>query len=248
MVASAVTSDVIRIAGVSLNGGTLRSTIIAAGFVIGLAVWARHRIRVEHPSRIQLAWEVMIEAIETRLGDDRPTRPAVVPLALALFWFICIANLLRVVPGMAGWLPTPAADLNLTVALAVIVVAVVHGASIRKRGWKGYFRRYIDPHPALLPIRIIEELTRPVVLALRLFGTAFAGGMVLAVIAEVVPPAVAPIPHVAWALFDVALGSAQAVIYPLLAVLYYQAAVASADKSPLEALDHEKSQVVAHRS
>lgn len=217
--------DVIDIAGVSLNAGTVRSTLAAAAIVIGMAVLARRRIRIEHPSRIQLTLETAIEAIEERLGEARPARPAVVPLALALAGFIMVANLVRILPATSAWLPNPAADLNLTIALAVIVVAVVNGASIRHRGLKGYLRHYISPHPALLPIRILEELTRPVVLALRLFGTAFAGGMVLAVIAEVVPPAAAPLPHAAWALFDLALGGAQAVIYPLLAVLYYQAAV-----------------------
>ena len=54
---------------------------------------------------------------------------------------------------------------------------------IRQKGAKGYFKHFLEPYPVLLPLNILEELTKPITLALRLFGNIFAGGIMLALIA-----------------------------------------------------------------
>ena len=53
---------------------------------------------------------------------------------------------------------------------------------IRQKGWKGYFKHFLEPFPVLLPLNILEELVKPITLALRLFGNIFAGGIMLALI------------------------------------------------------------------
>jgi F-type H+-transporting ATPase subunit a len=226
-------SPATNVAGVALNLGTVRSSAIAAAVVIGVGLWARHRVTAGRPGPVQLAWETAVGVIDRRMpsGSSR-TNNMVVPLAISLFGFILVANSLRVVPGTSGWLPTATADLNLTVALAIIVMVAVHAASIRSRGLAGYFKHYLQPHWALAPLNVLQELIRPVTLALRLFGTAFAGGLVIALIGELIPPAVAPLPHVIWSLFDLGIGVMQAFIYSLLTVLYYESAIEGAADSP----------------
>ncbi|MGH3601223.1 MAG: F0F1 ATP synthase subunit A [Pseudonocardiaceae bacterium] len=221
-------SGAVNVAGVTFNAGTLRATVIAAVVVVGLGVWVRCRITAGRPGRLQLAWEAVVGGLDQRVSDStgRP-RALVVPLAVALFAFILVANLLRVVPGTSGFLPNATADLNLTVALTVVVLVVTHVAAIRARGATGYLRHYLEPYWWLAPINVLTEMVRPVTLALRLFGTAFAGGLGVALIGELIPPAVAPLPHAVWALFDLAIGVMQAVIFALLAVLYYESAVGS---------------------
>ena len=79
-------------------------------------------------------------------------------------------------------LPAPTADTNLTYALAAITIVSVWVYGIRQKGVKGYFKHFLEPFPILLPLNILEELVKPITLALRLFGNIFAGGIMLALI------------------------------------------------------------------
>lgn len=210
--------------------GTLSASMLAAAIVVIVGLWASRRVTAGVPGRLQLTWETVICMVERRLGPEA-AGTAAVPLALSLFGFLAAANTLRVVPGTSRWLPNPAADLNVTVALAAMTVLLVHGASIRRWGFAGYLRRYLQPYWWLAPLNLLEEAVRPLVLALRLFGSAFAGGLMIALVADLVPPPVAPLAHALWAVFDLAVGYMQAFIFALLALLYYEAAVSSREQS-----------------
>ncbi|MGH3419919.1 MAG: F0F1 ATP synthase subunit A [Streptosporangiaceae bacterium] len=213
---------------------TVTASLIAAAVFVFLGLLASRRVTSGVPGRLQLAWESVIDVVERRAGATSGLEgTAVVPLALSLFGFVAVANLLRVIPGTTAFLPNPVADLNLTAALAIVVIVMVHGASMRRRGVGGYLRRYTEPYWWMAPMNVLEELVRPFTLALRLFGTAFAGGLVIALIGELVPAAAAPVPHAVWALFDLAIGLMQAFILALLTILYYEAAVGtSAEAQP----------------
>ena len=128
-------------------------------------------------------------------------------------------------------LPSPTADTNLTYAMAAIVIVGVWTYGIRQKGLKGYLKHFLEPYPYLLPLNILEELVKPITLALRLFGNIFAGGIMLGLIAGLVSLAPANIPiggvlagilNVIWKLFDTMfLGGLQAFIFALLTVLYF---------------------------
>jgi F-type H+-transporting ATPase subunit a len=159
----------------------------------------------------------------------------VIPLATALFFFILIANWLEVIPTELNkkvhLLPSPTADTNLTYAMAIMVMVGVWTFSIRERGFKGWIKHYFEPVPWMFPLEVLQDLLKPVTLALRLFGNIFAGGIMLALIAGMVSLAPAHIPlgsvltivfEVVWKLFDtVFLGGLQAFIFALLTVLYF---------------------------
>lgn len=213
--------------GLPVNPATLWGSAIAGTVVIGLALAARARITPAVPGRLQLALETVVAAADRRVeAATQRSDTTAVPLAVSLFLFILVANTMRVLPGTSALIPTPTADLNLTAALAIVVVIVVHTAALRRRGLRGYFRHYLEPSPWLLPMNLLGELVRPVTLALRLFATAFAGALVVALIAELIPPPVAPLPHVAWGLFDLGVGVMQAAIFALLALFYYESGLA----------------------
>jgi F-type H+-transporting ATPase subunit a len=99
---------------------------------------------------------------------------------------------------------------------------------------KGYFKHFLEPFPILLPLNILEELVKPITLALRLFGNIFAGGIMLALIG-LIPIYALWAPNLLWKLFDMFIGGIQAFIFALLAVLYF--AMAGAGHGPDE--DHE---------
>jgi F-type H+-transporting ATPase subunit a len=68
-------------------------------------------------------------------------------------------------------------------------------------------------------------MVKPITLALRLFGMAFASALVLILIGELFPTAVAALPMALWKLFDMAVGVVQAFIFALLTILYFEAAL-----------------------
>jgi F-type H+-transporting ATPase subunit a len=191
------------------------------------------------PGRLQLALETLVEAGDRRVeAATGRTNTAAVPLAISLLVFILVSNIIRVLPGGSALIPSPTADLNLTAALAIITAGAVHAAAVRHRGLRGYLRHYLQPYWWLLPVNFIEEIVRPLTLALRLFATAFTGGLVIALIGELIPAPVAPLPHVIWGLFDLAVGVMQAAIFALLALFYYESALGlpAAGKPPESAV------------
>jgi F-type H+-transporting ATPase subunit a len=212
--------------GLPINPQTLLASLIAATVVLGVGLAVRAGTTSGVPGRLQMAAETLVAASDRRIkAATGRTATVAVPLAVSLFVFILVANTMRVLPGTSVLVPTPTADLNLTAALAIIVVGVVHTAAVRRRGLRAYLRHYLQPYWWLLPINLISELVRPITLALRLFATAFAGAMVVALIGELIPPPVAPVPHVIWGLFDLGVGVMQASIFALLALFYYEAAL-----------------------
>lgn len=109
-----------------------------------------------------------------------------VPLLFALFMFILLNNLFGIIPGIQ--MPTMA-RIGFPIALTLVVYVVYHWVGIKKQGGLGRYLKWMIPGgiPAwLLPLIIPLELmtyfiTRPLTLALRLFGNMFAGHMLLVV-------------------------------------------------------------------
>ena len=218
-----------EIAGLTFNIDTIISTLVAGGIVLVLAFVARRaltRTTPDHvPTKVQLVWETIVKQVNTQVADNLGrVHPFVVPLAVALFFFILIANWLELLPTEINHdlhlLPAPTADTNLTYALALLVIISTWVYGVREKGLKGYLKHFLEPFPVLLPLNILEELIKPLTLALRLFGNIFAGGIMLALIG-LIPWYGLWIPNLVWKLFDMFIGGIQAFIFALLTVLYF---------------------------
>ncbi len=234
--------------GMTFNLDTIWVTVVAGLIVIALGFWAKSKL-TQHsedhvPTKIQILWETIIKEVTTQVEANLgKVNPFVIPLATALFFFILIANWLEVIPTELNedvhLLPSPTADTNLTYAMAIIVMVGVWTFSIRERGFKGWIKHYFEPVPWMFPLEVLQDLLKPITLALRLFGNIFAGGIMLALIAGMVSLAPANIPvgsvltivfSVIWKLFDtIFLGGLQAFIFALLTVLYFGMAGAHGD-------------------
>jgi F-type H+-transporting ATPase subunit a len=211
----------VTVAGMTLNVDTIWSTLIAGAIVVGMGFWMRSKVTSGTPSKIQLMWEGVVNEVTTQVeGNLGRVHPFVVPLAVALFFFILISNWLELIP-TADVIKAPTADVNLVYALALLVIVGVHIFGIRERGLKGYLKHYAQPNLALLPLNIIEEIVKPFTLALRLFGNIFAGGIMIALIAFLLPLYTVWGADVIWKLFDMFIGAIQAFIFALLTVLYF---------------------------
>jgi F-type H+-transporting ATPase subunit a len=216
--------------GMTFNMDTIWTTLIAGTIVILLGFWARSALTKDAddhvPSKIQILWEAIVGEVNRQVLDNLGrVHPFVVPLAVALFFFILIANWMELIPSQLNeetghLLPAPTADTNLTYALAAVTIISVWIYGIRTKGTKGYFKHFLEPYPVLLPLNILEELTKPITLALRLFGNIFAGGIMLALIG-LIPAFALWAPNLLWKLFDMFIGGIQAFIFALLTVLYF---------------------------
>ena len=231
--------------GITFNMDTIWTMLIAGVIVVGLGFWARKQLtrstESHVPTKLQLTWEFVINEVSSQVEDNlgRAHR-TVVMLAVAEFFFILVCNWLEMIPSEPNedwhFLPSPTADTNLTYAMAIVVIVAAWIYGIQTRGAKAYFSHFLQPFPFLLPLNIIEEITKPISLALRLFGNIFAGGILLALIGSLTHWTVGALPvggvlsvffAVLWKLFDMAIGLIQAFIFALLTVLYFGQAAGS---------------------
>jgi F-type H+-transporting ATPase subunit a len=236
----------------TFNYDSIISSFVAVVVTIGVAFWIRSKLRSGTPGRVQAVFEwgydQLKALIKTNVSDDALF---IIPLALTLFLYILVANWIEFFPlAFFPILHGANADLNQTLAMALIVIVVVQWYSIQVLGWRGYFRRFTKPFEmplafriAFMPFNILEEIVKPVTLSLRLFGNVFAGAVMIGLIAgfgelalpflgSLVPTAIGTVLLSIWKSFDVIfIGFIQAFIFMLLTVIYFGMA--------REGLEHE---------
>lgn len=224
------------------NYDSVVSSVIAVIATIAIAFWIRSRLREREPSRVQAIFEWGYDQLRALIRENVAADALfVIPLAMTLFLFILVANWLEVFPlAVFPILHGANADLNQTLAMALIVVAIVQWYSVSVLGWKGYFLRFTKPFElplaariAFMPFNVLEELVKPVTLSLRLFGNIFAGAVMIGLIAgfgslalPVVGTAggtvIGAVLLSVWKAFDVLfIGFVQAFIFMLLTVIYF---------------------------
>jgi F0F1-type ATP synthase membrane subunit a len=111
------------------------------------------------------------------------------PIAATLGLYILIANWLDFLPlTFFNGLHAANANLEQTAAMAIVVIVIVQYYSIRVLGFGGYLRRFTKPfelpwwfrfNPIWIALNVLEEVTKPITLALRLFGNIFAGAVMV---------------------------------------------------------------------
>ena len=222
-----------KVFGLTVNIDDLISVVVAGLIVVAVGVALRMRVTAGVPGKLQLAFETIVGAVEKQVSSTMGDRGLfVVPLAVTLFIFILLCNWLEMIPttwpGHHQLLPAPTGDINLTAALAILVIILVHVTWITKSGLKSYVGHYFKPNVLFFPINVVEEIAKPLTLALRLFGNIFAGGIMLVLIADLPAKFILPIPvmDVVWKLFDgLFVGPVQAFIFTLLTLLYFDSAI-----------------------
>ena len=210
------------IGGVALHG----QVFLVSWFVITLLV-IFSVLGTQTQNRIPESWQNFMESVvefttdiaKNQLGESfyRPW----VPFVSTLFLFIFGCNgsgplvpwKLLVLP--EGELAAPTNDINTTVSLALLTSLAYFYAGFSKKGI-GYFKRYIQPTPILLPINILEDFTKPLSLSFRLFGNVLADELTISVLVLLVP-LIIPLPIMGLGIFA---GSVQALIFSTLAAAY----------------------------
>lgn len=175
------------------------------------------------PSGMQNLMEYALEFIrdlaKNQIGE-KEYRPWV-PFIGTLFLFIFVSNWSgalipwKLIKLPSGELGAPTADINTTVAFALLTSLAYFYAGLSKSGL-GYFAHYVEPVPFMLPFKIIEDFTKPLSLSFRLFGNILADELVVGVLVLLVPLFV-PLPVMVLGLFTSAI---QALIFATLAAAY----------------------------
>ncbi|MHB1208714.1 MAG: F0F1 ATP synthase subunit A [Acidimicrobiales bacterium] len=218
----------VHLFGLTIDTDIVTSTLLAMAIFLFLGFRMRAKITDGVPGKLQLFWEILTEQVtDLAVSAMGPKGRRFVPLGVTLFLFILIANWIGFIPsamhpGSSGEiLPAPTGDVNLPLAMALLVIVWVHIESFRARGFKGYFKHYAQPYVALAPINVVEEITKPITMTFRLFGNLFSGGLMIAVMTTLLPIYVVPFGEIIWKPFDLGIGVIQAYIFMLLAVLYF---------------------------
>jgi F-type H+-transporting ATPase subunit a len=211
-----------QIGNLKVHGQVFITTWLVMGLLLIAAISATRNIQ-RVPQGIQNLMEYALEYVrdltKNQIGE-KEYRPWV-PFVGTLFLFIFVSNwsgalvpwkLIHIPEGELG---APTNDINTTVALALLVSLAYFYAGFRKRGL-GYFAKYIEPTPILLPIAILEDFTKPLSLSFRLFGNILADELVVGVLVLLIPLFV-PLPVMMLGLFTSAI---QALVFATLAAAY----------------------------
>jgi F-type H+-transporting ATPase subunit a len=211
------------------------------------------RVGVGVPSKFQNFVELVVEFVDSQVKDTfHGSSRLIAPLALTIFCYVFLFNFMDLVPvdlfpavahgaGVDYLKVVPSTDLNVTLALALTVFLLILFYSVKMKGVGGFakellfhpFGPWLTPFNLLL--NIVEQLARPVSLALRLFGNLYAGEMIflllalltlsagfgallsfagwLGIIAQIVL-------GLAWAIFHILVITLQAFIFMMLTIVY----------------------------
>ena len=179
--------------------------------------WITPRLTLK-PGRTQALAELLVTTLQGQIRDTLSADPQpYLPLIGTLFIYILCANLSSLVPGNQA----PTAHIETDAALALIVFCAVIVFGIRSRGLAGYLKSFADPSWVMLPLNLVETLTRTLSLMVRLFGNMMSGAFVIGIVLSLAGLFV-PIPFMA---LDVLVGIIQAYIFSVLALVFIGAAI-----------------------
>ncbi len=192
--------------------------------LLSVGAWLLTRRLSVHASTRQAALEVVVAAIETQIRDTMRTDPEpYLPLIGTLFLFIFTANWSSLIPGAEP----PTAHIETDAALALIVFFAVAYYGIKARGLFGYAATFAEPSILMMPLNLIETITRTFSLVVRLFGNVMSGVFVVGIVLSLVGLLV-PVPLMA---LDLLTGAVQAYIFSVLAMVFI-AGVLGSDSEP----------------
>lgn len=191
--------------------------VLMAVLCLGCFVLTR-RLRATAPGRWQVLLELYVETVQSQIRETMRCAPErYLPLIATLFLFILGANLSSLVPGNEP--PTAAIETDAALAAIVFCAVIVYG--VRAHGPLGYLRSFASPSWVMIPLNIVEQLTRTFSLMVRLFGNIMSGVFVLGIVLSLAG-LIVPIPFMA---LDVLVGVIQAYIFTVLAMVFIGAAV-----------------------
>ena len=215
-------------------------TMIVSGLLglvafLGMLLVAR-KATSHSPTRMQNFIEMVFTMVNDQVKDTFHAKSNLVtPLAITIFVWVFLMNAMDLIP--VDFLPNilllfcveyfkqvPTTDPNLTFAMSISVFFIMIAMNLKHKGILGFgkevltqpFGKYLFPVNFLF--RVIEDIAKPISLALRLFGNMYAGEMVFILIALL---GIWQLPlALPWALFHILIITLQAFVFMMLTIVY----------------------------
>jgi F-type H+-transporting ATPase subunit a len=232
----------------TLNLDTVFFSVLLAVAFGGAFYLAARRAGTGIPGKFQLFVEVLVNFVDNQVRDTfHGTSKLIAPLALTIFCWILLFNIMDVIPvdllpaaaqhaGLEHLKVVPSTDLNATFAMSLTVFVLIIFYSIRMKGLVGFISELtLQPFrtknvllqiPLSLVNFLLESVTllaRPISLSLRLYGNLYAGEMVFLLIAALtLSRGLEALTHVTgwvWIVVQIALGLAWSIFHLLIIVL-----------------------------
>lgn len=209
----------------SFNLDTIFTMWFAMLVLIIFAVIVTRRLSLV-PGKLQAVSENIMKFFYGTLDSIIPNENRKhVPLVASLFLFILTANLmgqlpLRIIHLKTGELASPTNDINLTAAMAVIVLIYYIFAGIKAKGAKYFLHDFSFTSIVMALVEILEMITRPLSLAIRLFANIFAGEILVSIALGAFAYFL-PLPIM---LFEILVAFIQATVFMMLTIAYISSA------------------------
>lgn len=175
------------------------------------------------PGKGQNFWEAIVGGLEGFMADNMGKEGArmMFPMLSTFALYIVTANIIGLMPGFMS----PTSNLNVTLGCTLIVFVTTHILGVKFHG-AGYIKHFLGPIPALIPlmfpIEVISHLARILSLSIRLFGNIMAKETLLAILFMLAGAYFAPLPILC---LGVLVSFVQALVFTLLSILYFSAAM-----------------------
>ena len=223
----------------SFHLDTLIVSLVMGLIVFGTMWLAARKATAGVPGRMQNFVEMVVDMVHSQVKDTfHGDSKLIAPLALTIFVWIFALNALDVVPVdllplVASWFGVShlkvvaTTDLNATFAMSISVFLLIYFYSFKVKGFKGFSKEILfspfGKNPLLIPVnilfRVVEDIAKPISLALRLFGNMYAGEMVFILIA-LLPWYLQWTLGAPWAIFHLLIITLQAFVFMMLTVVY----------------------------
>ncbi len=231
---SIAAEELFSIGGFSITNAMLTGffgTLIAVSILVYAALAVKNGRYNRFVGLVQWVFEGLLSQIDDVIPDKKLARK-ITPLAVTIFFVVLINYWLSVIPGLDSIfyhgvpvLRSSTADLNFTLGLAIITIVTVQLYAVKHLGLWANAGRYLrnpvkDPIGAFEGVlELIGELSRVTALALRLFGNAFAGEVLLIVIA-VLTSYFAAVALPFFLAFELFIGFIQAYVFFILTLIF----------------------------
>lgn len=196
--------------------------LLSASIALVLVKMAMRNLK-QVPTGTQNVMEAYISGV-LQMGTDTMGKVEArryFPLVATVGLFVCISNLIGIVPGFEA----PTAFLEFALSLALVVFFYYNYEGIRRNGVVKYFKHFLGPvwwlYWLMFPIEIVSHFSRLISLSFRLFGNVKGDDMFLMVILMLAPWI---LPMIPFALLTF-MAFLQAFIFMMLTYVYLTGAV-----------------------
>lgn len=238
---SVAAEPIFHIGSFAVTNSLLTSWVVTV-LLVGFALWFSRKPLADRPKggSVQNLVEMILGgflAFFTQIVGEKKAK-TFFPLTATLFIFILFNNWIELLPGVGSlglWeyhggkkvlvplFRAATADINTTLALAIISVVSIQYRGLEALG-TDYLKKFFNfSHPIQFSVGILElvsEFTKIISFAFRLFGNIFAGEVLLAVMAFILP-FLAPLPFLG---LEVFVGLIQALVFVMLTLVFLQLA------------------------